>query len=83
MEVKLYVKNGCPGCERAVSLLNGFHISFEKFVIDEDVTLGEVKDMFPEARAVPIIIINDILIEGVSELRTILEYNQQELLRKH
>lgn len=70
-KVLLYKKNPCPYCDRAVNFLEGRGIAYD--VIDLTHNLDELDRIKNETgwRTVPIILINDKLIGGYTDLKAL------------
>lgn len=66
--IKLYKKNPCPFCDRAINFLNGKGLQYE--VIDLTNNLDELDRLKNETgwRTVPMIFIKDQLIGGYTDL---------------
>lgn len=54
--IEVYGSVVCPKCERAKKILDGRNIDYKYHCIGLDVTAEYVKDLFPKARALPIIV---------------------------
>ena len=68
MKITLYTKSTCPHCVRAKSLLESKGLAFEEHVMDDapaELDAAKAKWNHP---TVPIVIIDDVLIGGGSEL---------------
>lgn len=70
-KVVLVKKNPCPYCDRAVALLNEKGVQYE--IIDLTDNLDELDAWKQKTgwRTVPIIMINDQLVGGYSDLRAL------------
>lgn len=70
-KVLLYKKNPCPYCDRAVNFLEGRGIAYD--VIDLTNNLDELDRIKNETgwRTVPIIMINNKLIGGYTDLKAL------------
>lgn len=66
--IKLYKKNPCPYCDRAINFLNNKGLKFE--IVDLTDNLDELDRLKNETgwRTVPMIFINDKLIGGYTDL---------------
>ncbi len=78
--IKLIKKNPCPYCDRAINFLNGKGLKYE--VIDYTDRLHELQKVKEETgwQTVPIIFINDKLIGGYSDMKTLDEEGQFDKL---
>lgn len=67
--VKLYKKNPCPYCDRAINLLNSKDVPFEIIDLTDDMDqLMKIKNQWGW-KTVPVIIINDKLVGGYTDLK--------------
>lgn len=70
----IYSKKNCSYCDRAAALLETMDISFEIKKIDEDINLyKEMQEKAPLMKTLPVILKNDQLIGGFSDLVTSLK----------
>lgn len=79
-KVKLYKKNPCPYCDRAINFLEGRGIAFD--VVDLTDNLDELDRLRNETgwRTVPMIFINDKLIGGYTDLKDLEESGELDKL---
>lgn len=75
MSIKIYTKDGCSHCILAKEFLKKKNISFEEIKVGVDISVDMVKNMFPEARTVPIILKDNQWIGGYSEMVGVLDAN--------
>lgn len=70
-QIKIYKKDPCPYCDRAVNFLNGKGLEYD--VIDLTGKPEEIDRIKNETgwRTVPIILINDELIGGYTDLKAL------------
>ena len=59
MEVVIYTKPDCSHCETAKELLKNYDVQYAEHQIGQDITREEVLDMFPWAKTVPIILVDE------------------------
>ncbi len=65
----IYSKKNCSYCNRAATLLETMDISFEIKKIDEDINLyKEMQEKAPLMKTLPVILKNNELIGGFSDL---------------
>lgn len=70
-QVKVYTKDPCPYCVRAIRLLNEKNIPFEEIdLTDQPEEIDRVKQK-TGWRTVPIILIDDKLIGGYDDLKAL------------
>lgn len=70
--VVVWSKDGCPFCDRAVTLLETKGISYELRKIGDGWTKEQLLESVPSARTVPQIVIDGESIGGFTELHSIL-----------
>lgn len=68
MKVTLYTKDNCSYCQKAKALLTVKGIEYMEINIGNDITREEFFELFPEARTVPQIIVDEKHIGGYDEL---------------
>ena len=68
MVIEIYSKEKCSACVEAKIVLNTLGIGFTEKVIGEDITLEAVLAKFPEAKTVPIVLLDGEWIGGRDEL---------------
>ncbi|MFZ4404917.1 MAG: glutaredoxin domain-containing protein [Pseudobdellovibrionaceae bacterium] len=69
--VKLYKKNPCPFCDRAINFFNSRGVVFETIDLTNNPEgLQAIKDQWGW-KTVPIIVINDQLIGGYNDLKAL------------
>ena len=77
-KLRVYTKDGCPACVNTKTFLSNNSIDFEEFKIGQNITRDEVLQKFPNAKTVPIIVIDDsITIGGYTDLLRL--YENKEL----
>ena len=62
MTVVIYSKDNCSFCTLAISLVKSKGIEPEVKKIGEDVTIHKFKQLFPDAKTVPQILVNGELV---------------------
>jgi glutaredoxin 3 len=72
-EVKIYTKDPCPFCVRAINLLNELNVPFEE--IDLTNREDEIQRIKNETgwRTVPIIMVDGQLIGGYTDLKALVD----------
>lgn len=58
MQVTIYSKPTCPQCDQTKALLKAHNIPFTELRVGENVTREEVLEAFPNARMMPIIVVD-------------------------
>ncbi len=69
-KLTVIIRNGCPFCDMAMSLLDENKLSYELLVLDKDFSREEFYQMVPGAKTFPQILINGKSIGGYEELAT-------------
>lgn len=73
IEVEIIGRDNCPFCVRAVQLCEDSYLNYTYRKIGEDLTRDEVREMFPTATTVPIILVDKQWIGGYNELKDYIE----------
>jgi glutaredoxin len=68
-EVIVWSKYNCQFCDMAKALLNRHNISFEERKIGDGYDKEELLELAPNARSLPQIFIDGVLIGGFTELK--------------
>lgn len=68
MKIDVYTKDNCPWCTRAKAYLEECGETYNEILVTED-NRDHIKEKFPEAKTVPIIVFDDEWIGGYEELR--------------
>lgn len=69
MQATIYTKPDCPYCVNAKAFMTGLDISYEEFVVGEDVEFDTVKSLAPkEIRTVPQIWVDKKYVGGYDDL---------------
>lgn len=69
MKAVIYSKTNCPYCIRAKTLLQQKGIEYEERVIGEGYTKQQLLEAVPNARTVPQIFLDGVLIGGFDDLQ--------------
>tara|TARA_B100000214_G_C23849982_1_gene572903 strand:+ start:221 stop:439 length:219 start_codon:yes stop_codon:yes gene_type:complete len=67
--IKIYGKENCLFCDKAKQLCSSKEINFRYYQLGQDYEIKELMELVPNARTVPQIFKDDILIGGFSELQ--------------
>lgn len=65
----IWTKDNCPYCVQAKELLIKHNIQYEERKIGVDYTKEQLLEEVPNARTVPQIFINDVLVGGYTQLK--------------
>ena len=68
MQIKLYTRPGCTLCDYAKRELAKRNIPYQEVDISEQTKRDEVKKRFPEAKMLPVVVIDGTWIGGRDEL---------------
>lgn len=71
--ITIYGKEGCPYCVKARDLCESRGYNYEYLTMGVDYPREQFFEIFPSARTVPQIIINDTKIGGYNELANYVE----------
>ncbi len=67
--IKIYGKENCLFCDKAKQLCSSKEIDFRYYQLGQDYEIKELMELVPNARTVPQIFKDNILIGGFSELQ--------------
>ena len=73
MNIIIYTKSNCPNCTTAKALLNSKGIGFEDRHIDVPLWFETLNMLYPEARQMPQIFINNQRVGGLAGLQAALK----------
>jgi len=73
MKAIVWSKQSCSYCVQAKALLDLKGITFEERNINKDWTLEQLLEAVPDAKTVPQIFLDDVLIGGFTELKNHLQ----------
>lgn len=66
--ITVYGRDNCSWCEKTVELLETTKMPYRYHKLGIDLTLNEFKEMFPDAKTVPVIIVNGLRVGGYTDL---------------
>ena len=71
MKITMYTRTNppCPFCLQAKQLAESKNIEFENIDIGTNITMQEFREKFPNARTVPLILDDGVVIGGFNEFR--------------
>lgn len=78
--ITLITRPSCPRCVELKTTLSDKRIRFTERVIDSDITVADVRQLFPECKTVPILAVGKHVLGGVDELQTLIENDQIKIL---
>ena len=81
MKIEIYSKPACPFCDKAVFLaqqvIQESTQTYEKYMLDVDVTREELFEKFPTARTFPQIVVDGKSIGGYTEFESYIYVQKQ------
>lgn len=66
--INVYTKDNCVFCTRTKTLLANRKITFNEYILNVDISLEEIRRSFPTMKTFPIIVIDNEVIGGYTEL---------------
>lgn len=75
MKIEIYSKPHCRYCLASTDLLTAKAIPYTEYKINQHISREDFLKKFPEAKTVPVIVIDDEWIGGFTELNTYVEKN--------
>jgi glutaredoxin 3 len=76
MILELYTKPSCPVCNTSKQLLNSNGVDYTEIQIGRDIMRDDVLAKFPDAKTVPIIVLNGTKIDGYPSLKLLIEKDE-------
>lgn len=70
--VEVYTRMMCSHCDRVKKILNTHSIPFIEHKIDVEITIEQVKEKFPSAKMLPVIVVDGNWVEHLADLRQLL-----------
>ena len=77
MTVHMFSLKQCPFCDKAKRLLESKGVEYTASIIGVDLTREEFKEMYPDARTAPYIIMNGEVLGGYTELEKYYAVSEQ------
>lgn len=77
MNIVIYSKNQCSQCDRAKAILKAHSVEFTELKLHEDFTTEDIRQLFPNARSYPVIIVDGYNVGSSDQLMKMLseQYN--------
>jgi glutaredoxin len=75
LNIELYTRKTCSLCEVTKQFLKSHLISYTEYVIDETIARDDVVKRFPDAKMLPIAVVDGTWIGGKNELAKIVLAN--------
>lgn len=66
--VEIWSKSNCPYCSRAKNILRSNNINFMEKILDRDFTREQLLEIYPTAKAFPVVILDGYYIGGYTQL---------------
>lgn len=66
--ITIYSKPDCSFCVKAKAYMDKHHISYNEILMGRDITREEVIEKFPLIRTMPIILLDDKIIGGYTQM---------------
>lgn len=67
-KIDIYTKNDCQFCLQAKQFLHKHKLPYNEYLIGGNITREEVLEKFPQMRTAPIIVIDEQLVGGYTNL---------------
>ena len=71
--IRIYGRENCNSCRLAKELLDRLGMNYAYSTVGEDVGINEIRELFPNAKTVPIVEVNGEWIGGYNELKQYIE----------
>ncbi|MDR3503025.1 MAG: glutaredoxin [Legionella sp.] len=68
MLVEVYSRNGCGTCLKAKNWLLSNKVPYTEYLVGEDITVEETKEMFPGVNTLPIVKVDGVFVGGYTQL---------------
>ena len=72
LKIEIYSKLNCQSCAHAKKVLDQLNIPFYDYEIGRHVSVDNVKKLFPDARTVPIIVVDGSVVAGVDDVLSLM-----------
>lgn len=69
MKIEIYSKPSCTYCINTKMFLQSKELEYTEFTIGKDLTRNEFLEKFPDARSVPQVLIDGVLIGGYEQVK--------------
>jgi len=73
MLIEIYTKKDCPACQKVKQILTTFGYNYTEYELGRNITREELRRQFPEAKLVPIIIVDNERVDCWNDLQLLLE----------
>jgi glutaredoxin 3 len=75
--VELYTRDGCGLCDQTKRLLSENKVDYREYVIGLDIDRDEIITRFPDARLLPIVVVDGAWIGGRDEVLSLLSQEKR------
>lgn len=82
MIYSIYTKPNCIYCDKAKQLIAYKNDMYVENIIGEDISVDEFKQLFPNQKTAPLIIVGDTIIPGYGELTAWYEHLKANLVQR-
>ncbi len=72
MLIEIYTADGCTHCKTTKDLLESRNLTYIEHKVDVEITREEVKKLFPQARMLPVVLVDGNYIESPESLQLLL-----------
>lgn len=67
MEIKAYTMTGCSSCNILKELFQRADVEYSELVLNRDITRDELKNLYPEVKTFPLVVIDGEEVGGLME----------------
>lgn len=67
-KIVIYSKPDCPWCTKAKVYFAKHNLVYTEFMLGSDITREEIIEQFPQMKTMPIILIDDKLVGGYTQM---------------
>lgn len=78
MNIELYTRAQCSNCVKVKEALTNSKMPFVEHVIDRDLTREDVLEKFPDAKILPVVVVDGTWIGGKDEILKIVAQKNYE-----
>ncbi len=76
MQIKLYTRRNCSLCDYSKKELQKNNLPYTEVLIDEQISREDIKKKYPDAKMLPIIVVDGTWIGGRDDLVRMLKQGQ-------
>lgn len=71
--IEIYTRSECPLCETAKRMLQEKNVAFNEYMLGVHISREQVLEKFPDAKKVPIIVVDGVQIKEPDQFKLLLE----------